>query len=197
MPITTTPKIWMNGELVDWDKAQIHVLTHTLHYGTGVFEGIRCYETSRGPAVFRLREHMARLKDSGKLIYMDIPYSVEDLRELAARGGPVERRDTFRAFVDAGDGEIARRRQGGDGCEHHRGCRNGADVDYLFLQVVVDDAVARGANLRALRANGIALREGDRSFAGRVRATENAADLGAQDVVFVTDRKSTRLNSSH
>ena len=61
MPIQPTPKIWMNGELVDWDKAQIHVLTHTLHYGTGVFEGIRAYETSQGPAVFRLTEHIERL----------------------------------------------------------------------------------------------------------------------------------------
>ena len=61
MPIQTTPKIWMNGELVAWADAQIHVLTHTLHYGTGVFEGIRAYETADGPAVFRLTEHIQRL----------------------------------------------------------------------------------------------------------------------------------------
>ena len=65
MPITPTPKIWMNGELVDWDKAQIHVLTHTLHYGTGVFEGIRAYETSQGPAVFRLTDHIVRMACDG------------------------------------------------------------------------------------------------------------------------------------
>ena len=59
--LVPTPKIWMNGTLVDWDKAQVHVLTHTLHYGTGVFEGIRAYETSEGPAVFRLTEHIERL----------------------------------------------------------------------------------------------------------------------------------------
>ncbi len=79
MPITTTPKIWMNGKLVDWDQAQIHVLTHTLHYGTGVFEGIRAYETSEGPAVFRLTDHMQRLLNSGKIVGMDIPYTVEEL----------------------------------------------------------------------------------------------------------------------
>jgi len=79
MPITTTPKIWMNGSLVDWDKAQIHVLTHTLHYGTGVFEGIRAYETADGPAVFRLTDHMQRLLNSGKIVGMDIPYTVEEL----------------------------------------------------------------------------------------------------------------------
>jgi branched-chain amino acid aminotransferase len=81
MPITPTPKIWMNGELVDWDKAQVHVLTHTLHYGTGVFEGIRAYETAQGPAVFRLTEHMERLVNSAKILMMPMAYSVEELVE--------------------------------------------------------------------------------------------------------------------
>lgn len=81
MPLTPTPKIWMNGDLVDWDEARIHVLTHTLHYGTGVFEGIRAYETSQGPAVFRLTEHIERLHNSAKILGMEIPYSVEELIE--------------------------------------------------------------------------------------------------------------------
>lgn len=81
MPITPTSKIWMNGELVDWDAAQIHVLTHTLHYGTGVFEGIRAYETAQGPAVFRLTEHIERLHNSAKILMMDLPYSVDELVE--------------------------------------------------------------------------------------------------------------------
>ena len=81
MPITPTPKIWMNGELVDWDKAQIHVLTHTLHYGTGVFEGIRAYETSQGPAVFRLTDHIVRMHNSAKIIGMELPYTVDELIE--------------------------------------------------------------------------------------------------------------------
>jgi branched-chain amino acid aminotransferase len=72
-------KIWMDGALVDWDAAQVHVLTHALHYGSGVFEGIRCYETADGPAVFRLTEHMARLERSAKMMRMDIGYSVEQL----------------------------------------------------------------------------------------------------------------------
>src|SRR6056297_1650740 len=79
MPITPTPKIWMNGELVDWDKAQVHVLTHTLHYGAGVFEGIRAYDTSDGPAVFRLTEHIQRLFASAQILGMDIPYTVDEL----------------------------------------------------------------------------------------------------------------------
>ena len=79
MPITPTPKIWMNGSLVDWDDAKIHVLTHTLHYGTGVFEGIRAYETADGPAVFRLTDHIVRLFNSAKIVGMEIPYTVEEL----------------------------------------------------------------------------------------------------------------------
>ena len=75
-----TEKIWMNGELVDWDDAKIHVGTHGLHYGSGVFEGIRCYETPKGPAVFRLTDHMQRLHNSARLLYMELPYSVEELK---------------------------------------------------------------------------------------------------------------------
>jgi len=79
MPITPTHKIWMNGKLVDWDDAKTHVLTHTLHYGMGVFEGVRAYETPNGPGVFRLTEHMARLHNSAKIMGMDMPFSVEEL----------------------------------------------------------------------------------------------------------------------
>jgi branched-chain amino acid aminotransferase len=75
-----TEKIWMNGELVDWADARVHVGAHGLHYGTGVFEGIRCYDTDRGPAIFRLKEHLQRLEDSAKLIYMELPYSTDELR---------------------------------------------------------------------------------------------------------------------
>jgi branched-chain amino acid aminotransferase len=74
-----TEKIWLNGELVDWDDATIHVGVHGLHYGSGVFEGIRCYETPRGPAVFRLTDHIKRLEMSARLIYMTLPYSVDEL----------------------------------------------------------------------------------------------------------------------
>jgi branched-chain amino acid aminotransferase len=76
-----TEKIWMNGELVDWADAKVHVGSHGLHYGTGVFEGIRCYETPPGPAVFRLKDHLHRLHDSARLLYMDIPYTLDELRE--------------------------------------------------------------------------------------------------------------------
>src|SRR5437660_415093 len=78
-----TEKIWMNGELVDWTDAKIHVGTHALHYGSGVFEGIRCYETAAGPAVFRLQDHLERLANSAKVLYIDLPYSVTELRTAA------------------------------------------------------------------------------------------------------------------
>jgi branched-chain amino acid aminotransferase len=71
----------MDGELVDWDDARIHVLTHTLHYGCGVFEGIRAYETAKGPAVFRLTDHIERLFASAKIFLIDIPFTVEEIVE--------------------------------------------------------------------------------------------------------------------
>jgi branched-chain amino acid aminotransferase len=81
VPITQVEKIWMDGELVDWAEAKVHVLSHALHYGSGVFEGIRAYETSRGPAVWHLDEHLRRLFRSAKLYHMDLPYSHEALVE--------------------------------------------------------------------------------------------------------------------
>ena len=83
--------IWMNGEFVAWDDAKVHVLSHGLHYGTGVFEGIRAYETERGTAVFRHREHLDRLQKSAAMYYLPIPYGIEEMRaatnELIARNG--------------------------------------------------------------------------------------------------------------
>ena len=79
MPLTPTEKIWMDGELVDWADATVHVLTHTMHYGSGVFEGIRAYPTSRGVAVFRLREHIERLLVSAKVFMIDVPYTADAL----------------------------------------------------------------------------------------------------------------------
>jgi branched-chain amino acid aminotransferase len=88
-----TEKIWMNGELVDWNDARIHVGAHGLHYGSGVFEGIRAYETPKGTAVFRLTDHLKRLDNSARLLYMELGYTVADLREachglIAANGLP-------------------------------------------------------------------------------------------------------------
>jgi branched-chain amino acid aminotransferase len=86
-----TEKIWMNGELVDWADARIHVGAHGLHYGSGVFEGIRAYETDKGSAVFRLTDHLQRLHNSARLLHMPLPYSIDELRaachELIAVNG--------------------------------------------------------------------------------------------------------------
>jgi branched-chain amino acid aminotransferase len=81
MPIHEVKKIWMDGGLVDWDKAQVHVLTHALHYGTGFFEGIRGYKTKNGTSVFRLTDHMRRLHRTGRIVMTEIPYSVDQLVE--------------------------------------------------------------------------------------------------------------------
>jgi branched-chain amino acid aminotransferase len=89
--VNTADLIWLNGEFVAWEDAKVHVLTHALHYGTGVFEGIRAYETERGTAVFRHQDHLDRLENSAKLYYMDLPFSKEQIREatheLIARSG--------------------------------------------------------------------------------------------------------------
>ncbi|MFG6485186.1 branched-chain amino acid transaminase [Roseateles sp. BYS78W] len=74
-------KIWMDGELVDWRDAKIHVLTHTLHYGCGAFEGVRAYDTVNGTAIFRLQEHTLRLLNSGKILRMKVPFSAEQINE--------------------------------------------------------------------------------------------------------------------
>jgi branched-chain amino acid aminotransferase len=83
--------IWLNGEFVPWDEAKVHVLSHGLHYGTGVFEGIRCYETERGPAIFRHSEHLDRLARSAEMYYLELPFSGEQIRsathELIRRNG--------------------------------------------------------------------------------------------------------------
>jgi branched-chain amino acid aminotransferase len=89
--VEPTDLIWMNGEFVAWEDATVHVLTHGLHYGTGVFEGVRCYDSELGPAVFRSAEHVDRLFRSAGLYYMDVPYTQEQIREatreLVARNG--------------------------------------------------------------------------------------------------------------
>ena len=88
-----TEKIWMNGDLVDWNDARVHVGTHGLHYGSGIFEGIRAYETAKGSAVFRLTEHLKRFENSARLLGMELGYSVDALRQashdvIAANGLP-------------------------------------------------------------------------------------------------------------
>jgi branched-chain amino acid aminotransferase len=101
--------IWQNGELVAWEDAKVHVLTHGLHYGTGVFEGERAYQTSQGPAIFRHRDHLQRLFKSAELYYMPIPFTLEEMRlathELIAANGLTEcyiRPIAFRGYGQMG-----------------------------------------------------------------------------------------------
>ena len=90
MPITPVEKIWMDGELVPWEDAQVHVLSHAVHYGSVVFEGIRAYETTRGAAVWHLDEHLKRLFRSAKLYHTDIPSSREAITQAT--------KDVIRAY---------------------------------------------------------------------------------------------------
>ena len=109
MPITTTEKIWMDGELVDWADATVHVLTHTMHYGSGVFEGIRAYPTSRGVAVFRLGDHIRRLFASAKVFMIDVPYTVDqivDACRLTVRVNGMNDGCYIRPLVFLGYGEM-------------------------------------------------------------------------------------------
>lgn len=109
MALEPVEKIWMDGELVDWQNATVHVLTHALHYGTGVLEGIRFYDTDEGIAIFRLTDHMKRLADSAKIMLMDIPYSTVELVEATKnliqvnglRGGYI-RPLVFRGYNEMG-----------------------------------------------------------------------------------------------
>ena len=84
MPIQKTEKIWRNGKLIAWDEATIHVMSHVVHYGSAVFEGVRCYKLPSGPAIFRAEEHMQRLLDSGKIYRMEVPYSRQQLVDATA-----------------------------------------------------------------------------------------------------------------
>jgi len=83
--IRKAKKIWMDGKLVDWDDAKIHVLSHVVHYGSSVFEGLRCYETPKGSACYRLRDHLSRLVQSAKIYRMELPYSVDELAEATKK----------------------------------------------------------------------------------------------------------------
>lgn len=104
MPMAKMEYIWFNGELVDWDNATIHVLSHVVHYGSCVFEGVRCYQTPRGPAIFRLRDHTRRLFNSAKIYRMTIPYTEEQINAAchevirANKGGTYLRPIVFRGY---------------------------------------------------------------------------------------------------
>lgn len=103
-----TEKIWMDGRLVNWDDANVHILTHTLHYGLGVFEGIRCYSTPKGPAVFRLKEHVKRLFQSAKIFLLEIPFTEDEIANAIIETIRVNKmRECYiRPIVYLGDGAM-------------------------------------------------------------------------------------------
>jgi branched-chain amino acid aminotransferase len=109
MPVKPTSKVWMDGQLVDWEKATVHLLTHSLHYGTGAFEGIRCYATADGPAAFRLREHLQRLVNSCKIMLIPLPYDLHELMDAClevVRANDASQGIYLRPIVYLGYGEM-------------------------------------------------------------------------------------------
>jgi branched-chain amino acid aminotransferase len=106
--VEATKKIWMDGEFVDWDNARVHVLSHTLHYGLGAFEGIRCYDTVRGPAIFRLTEHVERLVDSAHIAGLKVPFTRDQLADAIVETVKVnELRECYiRPLIYLGYGEM-------------------------------------------------------------------------------------------
>src|SRR5260370_30164578 len=114
MPMKPTEKIWHNGKLIKWDDAKIHVLSHVVSYASAVFEGLRCYETKSGPAIFRVREHMQRMINSGKIYRLDLPYTAEELSIAAAEVVRVNKLNScyirpiaLRGYGDIGVGGLA------------------------------------------------------------------------------------------
>lgn len=108
MPIVKASKIWANGKMIDWDDAKIHVLSHVVNYGSSVFEGIRCYQTAKGPAVFRLSDHIERLFNSSKIYRIEIPYSPEQISNAVLELVRVNRLEQcyIRPIVLRGYGDI-------------------------------------------------------------------------------------------
>lgn len=109
MPLTPTKKIWMDGQLIAWEKATTHVLSHTLHYGTGAFEGIRAYATADGVAVFRLRDHLLRLLRSCKILMIEVPYTLNELCDATVetiRANKLDHGCYIRPLIFLGYGEM-------------------------------------------------------------------------------------------
>jgi branched-chain amino acid aminotransferase len=114
MGIKPTEKIWHNGKLIRWEDATIHVLSHVVSYGSAVFEGLRCYETKQGPAIFRVRDHMQRMINSGKIYHIEWPYTADDLSNAAAEVVRVNKMSScyirpiaLRGYGDMGVGGLA------------------------------------------------------------------------------------------
>jgi len=116
--VEATKQIWMDGEFVDWDNARVHVLSHTLHYGLGAFEGIRCYDTVRGPAIFRLPEHVDRLMDSAHIAGLKVPFTRDQLADAIVETVKVnELRECYiRPLIYLGYGEMGINNAGNPVC---------------------------------------------------------------------------------
>ncbi len=169
MPITPTKKIWFDGQLVDWEQATTHVLSHTLHYGTGAFEGIRAYPTPKGPAIFRLREHMERLHLSCKILMIDLPYSVDELCDAAVEVVKVNELENgcyLRPLVYLGYGEM--------GIYHLNSPVNTAIAAWPWGAYLGDEGVANGVRMKIsswIRHSPVAMPTASKTVGGYVNSS--------------------------
>ena len=134
-------KVWMNGEMVDWEDARIHLVSHVIHYGSSVFEGIRCYDTPRGPRIFRLRDHLRRLYDSARIYRMEIPYGIEQLERAAV--------DLIRAnsFTECYIRPIVYRGTGGVGVNPLKNRTETAILVWKWGKYLGQDAIEKGIDV--------------------------------------------------
>jgi branched-chain amino acid aminotransferase len=183
----TVDKIWMNGGLVDWADANVHVGAHALHYGTGVFEGIRCYETDDGPAVFRLGDHLERLAASARLLRIELPFTVDELRsaclELVAANSLLE--CYLRPIAFYGAGELAVQPRGNPVevaimCWPW-GAYLGEDGQRLGIRAMVSSWLRVGANTipHAAKATGV--------YLNSMLAVDEATRAGYDEAILLTD----------
>lgn len=140
--MNTSLKIWMNGELIDWSDAKIHILSHVVHYGSSTFEGIRCYETQKGSAVLFLDEHVRRLYDSSKIYRMEIPYSPKELKEaiIATIHANSHKSCYIRPLVYRGQGAL--------GVNPHRAAIEVAIATWEWGTYLGEDVLETGVDVR-------------------------------------------------
>jgi branched-chain amino acid aminotransferase len=185
--VEAVEKIWLNGELVDWADATVHLGAHGLHYGTGVFEGIRCYATDDGPAIFRLRDHLERFACSARLIRMALPYSVDELRsaclDLVAANDLPECYVRPIAFYGAGELAVLPR---GNGVEvgimaWPWGTYLGEDGQRNGIRAMVSSWRRVGANTipHAAKATGV--------YLNSMLAVDEAMRRGYEEAILLTD----------
>ncbi|MCF8217199.1 MAG: branched-chain amino acid transaminase [Chlorobium sp.] len=148
--MTTSAKVWMNGELIDWKDAKIHILSHVIHYGSSTFEGIRCYETQKGSAVLFLDEHIKRLRESSKIYRIEIPYSDQELKDAVI--STIHANEHKSCYIRP----IVHRGQGALGVNPHRAAIEVAIATWEWGTYLGEDVLENGVDVRVSSWNRLA-----------------------------------------